>query len=105
MADHVDEGFPVKTVLLQNHANKSRSTTNKNTDFYVENPNGKNHETHGGALTIIGGVLQYTRGQTLYVLSICVTFSHLFYDYLGLYIGANNSLSWRTRNRVVMCYV
>ena len=49
---------------------KVDQTKNKNTDFYVENPNGKNHETQGGALTIIGGVLQYTRGQTLYVLSI-----------------------------------
>jgi hypothetical protein len=30
-----------------------------------------------------------------------VELSHLFYDYLALYKGANNSLSWRTRNRVV----
>jgi hypothetical protein len=26
---------------------------------------------------------------------------NLFYDYLALYKGANNSLSWRTQNRVV----
>jgi hypothetical protein len=30
-----------------------------------------------------------------------VELSYLFYDYLALYKGANNSLSWRTRNKVV----
>jgi hypothetical protein len=30
-----------------------------------------------------------------------VKLSHLFYDYLTLYKEANNSLSWRTQNRVV----
>jgi hypothetical protein len=35
-------------ILLQNSAAKVDQTKNKNTDFYVENPCGKNHETHDG---------------------------------------------------------
>jgi hypothetical protein len=49
---------------------KVDQTKNKNTDFYVENPNGKKPRNARRRITIIGGVLQYTRGQTLYVLSI-----------------------------------
>lgn len=91
--------------LLQNHANKSRSNKEQEHRFLRGKPKREKPRNARRRITIIGGVLQYTRGQTLYVLSIWRTLSHLFYDYLGLYIGANNSLSWWTRNIVVMCYV
>jgi hypothetical protein len=87
---------------------------NKNVDFYVENPNGKKPRNARRSITIIGGVLQYMRGlhfekthkRTYPLCAInVVSLSNLFYDYLGLYIGENNSLSWRTQNRVSLCYV
>jgi hypothetical protein len=87
--------------LLQNSAAKVDQTEEQEHRFLCGKPLREKPRNARRRITIIGrSITIHERTNPLRAINM-VELSHLFYDYLALYKGANNSLSWRTRNRVV----
>jgi hypothetical protein len=89
-----------ETHMLQNSAVKIDQTKNKNTHFIWKTLAGKITKH---AMTYHYKWEEYydTREDKSSTCYQYVATLSLFYDYLRLYIGANNPLSWQTQIRVV----